>query len=114
MFADVVDHNLPQVEGPQCRAVFSLLNSQICALKFSDSRAKLVVAFECGRVSLLVLCILFFFNDRIGYCPLLLASFKKNSGSKCFFSGSGARNGFIMCSVPQILEPNYSVIVNGK
>ena len=107
MFADVVDHNLPQVEGPQCRAVFF-------SFKFSDSRAKPVVAFECGRVSLLVLCIFFFFDDKIGYCPLLLASFKKNSGSKCFFSGSGARNGFIICSVPQILEPNYSVIVNGK
>ncbi|XP_059428888.1 uncharacterized protein LOC132162629 isoform X1 [Corylus avellana] len=46
-------HILPRGKGPQCRAVFSLLNSPIQALNFADSGAKLSVGFECGRVAVL-------------------------------------------------------------
>lgn len=44
-------HILPQGKGPQCRAVFCLLNSPIQALQFANCGAKLAVGFESGRVS---------------------------------------------------------------
>ncbi|KAF2288517.1 hypothetical protein GH714_008110 [Hevea brasiliensis] len=42
--------NLPQEEGPHCRAVFPFLNSPIHVLQFATSGAKLAVGFECGRM----------------------------------------------------------------
>ncbi|XP_030925506.1 uncharacterized protein LOC115952465 isoform X1 [Quercus lobata] len=44
---------LPQGKGPQCRAVFCLLNSPIQALQFANCGAKLAVGFESGRVAVL-------------------------------------------------------------
>uniref|UniRef100_A0A2N9H7E9 V-SNARE coiled-coil homology domain-containing protein n=1 Tax=Fagus sylvatica TaxID=28930 RepID=A0A2N9H7E9_FAGSY len=46
-------HNLPQGKGPQCRAIFCLLNSPIQALQFANCGAKLAVGFESGRVAAL-------------------------------------------------------------
>ncbi|KAF8009710.1 hypothetical protein BT93_J0638 [Corymbia citriodora subsp. variegata] len=43
--------NLVQEDGPQCIAIFSLLNSRIGTLKFGNSGTKLVVGFECGQVA---------------------------------------------------------------
>ncbi|KAA8517780.1 hypothetical protein F0562_015257 [Nyssa sinensis] len=46
-------HNLPQGKGPNCRAVFSLLNSPVQMLQFANYGAKLAVGYECGRVVVL-------------------------------------------------------------
>lgn len=46
-------HNMDQGDGPCCRAVFSLLNSRICALQFANFGSRLTVGFECGRVAVL-------------------------------------------------------------
>uniref|UniRef100_A0A5B7B8W9 V-SNARE coiled-coil homology domain-containing protein n=1 Tax=Davidia involucrata TaxID=16924 RepID=A0A5B7B8W9_DAVIN len=46
-------HNLPQGTGPNCRAVFSLLNSPVQMLQFANCGAKLAVGYECGRVVVL-------------------------------------------------------------
>ncbi|XP_062156010.1 uncharacterized protein LOC133863892 isoform X2 [Alnus glutinosa] len=46
-------HNMDQGDGPCCRAVFSLLNSRICALQFANFGSRLAVGFECGRVAVL-------------------------------------------------------------
>ncbi|KAK3407849.1 uncharacterized protein LOC104421067 isoform X2 [Eucalyptus grandis] len=43
--------NIVQADGPQCIAIFSLLNSPIGTLKFGNSGTKLLVGFECGRVA---------------------------------------------------------------
>ncbi|XP_030447143.1 lethal(2) giant larvae protein homolog SRO77-like isoform X2 [Syzygium oleosum] len=43
--------NLVQEDGPQCIAIFSLLNSPIGTLKFGNSGTKLVVGSECGQVA---------------------------------------------------------------
>ncbi|KAG6728776.1 hypothetical protein I3842_02G190500 [Carya illinoinensis] len=46
-------HSMHQGEGPQCSAVFSLLNSRICTLQFANFGSRLAVGFECGRVAVL-------------------------------------------------------------
>ena len=50
---------MDQGDGPCCRAVFSLLNSRICALQFAKFGSRLAVGFECGRVRVFCLG----FND---------------------------------------------------
>ncbi|KAL3536530.1 hypothetical protein ACH5RR_004991 [Cinchona calisaya] len=44
---------LVQDEGPICRAAFSFVNSQVQALKFASSGAKLAAGYECGRIVVL-------------------------------------------------------------
>ncbi|KAJ7963959.1 transducin family protein / WD-40 repeat family protein [Quillaja saponaria] len=44
-------HKLHQGDGPCCTAVFSLLNSAICTLKFASLGVRLAVGYECGRVA---------------------------------------------------------------
>ncbi|KAH9702535.1 V-SNARE coiled-coil domain-containing protein [Citrus sinensis] len=46
-------HILPGGDGPQCKALFSVLNSPICNLKFSNFGARLAVGFECSQVAML-------------------------------------------------------------
>lgn len=46
-------HNMHQEGGPQCIAVFALINSRVCTLHFENSGSRLAVGFECGRVALL-------------------------------------------------------------
>ncbi|KAL9418601.1 hypothetical protein AB3S75_036539 [Citrus x aurantiifolia] len=46
-------HILPGGDGPQCKAIFSVLNSPICNLKFSNFGARLAVGFECSQVAML-------------------------------------------------------------
>ncbi|KAH9767132.1 V-SNARE coiled-coil domain-containing protein [Citrus sinensis] len=46
-------HILPDGDGPQCKAIFSVLNSPICNLKFSNFGARLAVGFECSQVAML-------------------------------------------------------------
>ncbi|KAE8650981.1 uncharacterized protein LOC101217343 [Cucumis sativus] len=46
-------HTLPQGKGPQCRAVFSLLNSPVQALQFSKCGVKLGVGYGSGRIAVL-------------------------------------------------------------
>ncbi|XP_021888218.1 uncharacterized protein LOC110807390 [Carica papaya] len=46
-------HNLHQGDGPQCTAVFSLLNSPVRALQFADLGTRLAIGFQCGRVVML-------------------------------------------------------------
>lgn len=48
-------HALTQ-EGLNYRAIFSLLNSPVQALQFSQNGAKLAAGYECGRVSVLFFC----------------------------------------------------------
>lgn len=43
-------HILPQGDGPECKAVFALLSSPVCNLKFANFGARLAVGFECGQV----------------------------------------------------------------
>ncbi|GLT66184.1 hypothetical protein SLA2020_385670 [Shorea laevis] len=62
-------HSLPQGEGPQCRAIISLVNSPVQTLHFGNSGARLAIGFECGRVALLdmsSLSILFFMDSVLG------------------------------------------------
>ncbi|KAL2902064.1 Syntaxin-binding protein 5-like [Bienertia sinuspersici] len=47
----VYDVQLPK--GPQCRAVFTLVNSPVQSLRFSASGAKLAVGFESSHVAVL-------------------------------------------------------------
>ncbi|GAV76073.1 Synaptobrevin domain-containing protein [Cephalotus follicularis] len=46
-------HTLHKEDGPQCRALFSLLSSSIHTLQFANFGARLAVGFECGRVAML-------------------------------------------------------------
>ncbi|PQQ14007.1 lethal(2) giant larvae protein homolog SRO77-like isoform X1 [Prunus yedoensis var. nudiflora] len=46
-------HDLQQGKGPQCVAVFSILDSPICVLQFANFGGRLAVGFECGRVAML-------------------------------------------------------------
>ncbi|KAI5346587.1 hypothetical protein L3X38_014466 [Prunus dulcis] len=46
-------HDLQQGKGPQCMAVFSILDSPICILQFANFGGRLAVGFECGRVAML-------------------------------------------------------------
>ncbi|XP_021769683.1 uncharacterized protein LOC110733914 isoform X2 [Chenopodium quinoa] len=46
-------YDVPLQKGPQCRAVFSLVNSSVQALHFSASGAKLAVGFESSHVAAL-------------------------------------------------------------
>ena len=50
---------LAQDEGPICRAAFNIIDSQVQALKFTNSGAKLAAGYECGRVSLTFFLIFF-------------------------------------------------------
>ncbi|CAK7343902.1 unnamed protein product [Dovyalis caffra] len=62
-------HTLRQGKGPPLRAVFSLLNSPILALKFANYGAKLAVGLECGLVAVLdmgSLSVLFFTDSVSG------------------------------------------------
>ncbi|GAY32002.1 hypothetical protein CUMW_000060 [Citrus unshiu] len=62
-------HTLPEGKISLCRAVFSLVNSPVRALRFTSSGAKLAVGFECGRVAVLdmnLLSVLFFTDDISG------------------------------------------------
>ncbi|KAG9157898.1 hypothetical protein Leryth_000073 [Lithospermum erythrorhizon] len=45
--------SLPQAEGPTYEAVFSILNSRVQVLQFSNSGAKLIVGYECARIAVL-------------------------------------------------------------
>ncbi|KAK3212319.1 hypothetical protein Dsin_017025 [Dipteronia sinensis] len=60
-------HKLPEQKGPQCTAVFSLVNSPVQALEFANSGTKLAVGFECCRVAVLDMSSLsvIFFTDFI-------------------------------------------------
>ncbi|KAL5740380.1 hypothetical protein ACOSQ2_029560 [Xanthoceras sorbifolium] len=63
-------HRLPEQKGPQCTAVFSLVNSPVQALEFANSGAKLAVGFECCRVAVLdmsSLSVIFFTDCISGY-----------------------------------------------
>lgn len=51
-------HNLQQGDGPHCIAVFSILSSPICTLRFANSGNRLAVGFECGQVAMLDICAL--------------------------------------------------------
>lgn len=44
-------HKFAQCQGPHCRAVIKLLASQIQALNFVNSGAKLTVGYENAQVS---------------------------------------------------------------
>ncbi|XP_027176060.1 uncharacterized protein LOC113775402 isoform X3 [Coffea eugenioides] len=44
---------LAQEEGPICRAAFNIIDSQVQALKFTNSGAKLAAGYECGRIAVL-------------------------------------------------------------
>ncbi|XP_021744915.1 uncharacterized protein LOC110710876 isoform X2 [Chenopodium quinoa] len=46
-------YDIPSQKGPQCRAVFSLVNSSVQSLQFSASGAKLAVGFESSHVAVL-------------------------------------------------------------
>ncbi|KAK2656543.1 hypothetical protein Ddye_009595 [Dipteronia dyeriana] len=58
---------LPEQKGPQCTAIFSLVNSPVHSLEFANSGAKLAVGFECCRVAVLDMSSLsvIFFTDFI-------------------------------------------------
>ncbi|XP_060674282.1 uncharacterized protein LOC107430890 isoform X2 [Ziziphus jujuba] len=59
-------HRLSQGKGPQCIAVFSLLNSPVQTLKFVHCGAKLAVGFKCGSVTVIdmsSLSVIFFIDD---------------------------------------------------
>ncbi|XP_021620762.1 uncharacterized protein LOC110621044 isoform X2 [Manihot esculenta] len=76
--------DLPHKEGPHCKAVFSLLNSPICALQYANSGAKLAVGFECGKVAVLDMSSLsvLFFTDCVSSSssPVISVTWK-NCGS---------------------------------
>nr|XP_011469925.1 PREDICTED: uncharacterized protein LOC101299721 isoform X2 [Fragaria vesca subsp. vesca] len=42
-----------QGNGPQCTAVFSILDSAICILQYTNFGARLAVGYECGQVAML-------------------------------------------------------------
>ncbi|KAL9242597.1 hypothetical protein vseg_016583 [Gypsophila vaccaria] len=46
-------YDIPPRKGPQCRAVFSLVNARVQSLQFSVSGAKLAVGFESNHVAVL-------------------------------------------------------------
>ncbi|KAM6598814.1 hypothetical protein CsatA_018423 [Cannabis sativa] len=46
-------HNFQQGDVPYCLAVFSILSSPICTLRFSNSGNQLFVGFNCGQVAML-------------------------------------------------------------
>ncbi|KAK7320593.1 hypothetical protein VNO77_30214 [Canavalia gladiata] len=46
-------NNMPQGDGPHCKAVFSLQNSAICSLQFANHGGKLAVGYEHGQVAML-------------------------------------------------------------
>ncbi|KAK9668476.1 hypothetical protein RND81_13G063300 [Saponaria officinalis] len=46
-------YDIPPTKGPQCRAVFSLVNAHVQSLHFSVSGTKLAVGFESNHVAVL-------------------------------------------------------------
>ncbi|GLT31484.1 hypothetical protein SLA2020_062170 [Shorea laevis] len=46
-------HKLHKTDGPQCKAMFSLVNSPVCVLQFANFGARLAVGFASGRVAVL-------------------------------------------------------------
>lgn len=64
-------HELAQCQGPHCRAVIKLLASQIQALTFLNSGAKLTVGYQNAQVSSLT-CI-FFITLFVKLCPKLFS-----------------------------------------
>ncbi|XP_031095683.1 uncharacterized protein LOC115999882 isoform X1 [Ipomoea triloba] len=46
-------HFFPSGAGYQCKAIFSLLNSPVCILKYIASGSKLIVGFESSQVAVL-------------------------------------------------------------
>ncbi|GAV73566.1 LOW QUALITY PROTEIN: hypothetical protein CFOL_v3_17050, partial [Cephalotus follicularis] len=80
-------HTLPQREGPQCIAVFSLINSAILALRFANSGTKLAVGFESGRVAVLDMSSLsvLFFTDRVSdpISPIISLTWEKYANIHC-------------------------------
>lgn len=45
-------HDAPPGKGPNCSAIFSLLNSPVQALSFANSGTKLAIGFLSGRVGI--------------------------------------------------------------
>lgn len=46
-------HDVPQGKETRCSAVFSLLDSSVQALSFSNSGTKLAIGFSSGRVGII-------------------------------------------------------------
>ncbi|KAK2430985.1 hypothetical protein P8452_44295 [Trifolium repens] len=65
-------HNVNQGDGPHCKAVFSLQNSAVCGLQFSNHGGKLAVGYEHGQVAML---------DSITSSVLFLTSSESDTSS---------------------------------
>ncbi|XVE52481.1 hypothetical protein DITRI_Ditri02bG0125600 [Diplodiscus trichospermus] len=68
-------HTLHQADGPRCMAVFSLFNSPVCVLQFTNFGTRLAVGFKCGRVAMLDVCTfsVLFITDNLSNsnCPVI-------------------------------------------
>ncbi|XP_022145606.1 uncharacterized protein LOC111015012 [Momordica charantia] len=78
-------HSLLQGKGPHCRAVFSLLNSPIQALKFSKCGVKLGVGYGSGRIAVLDISSssVLFFKEGISNSssPIISMIWEENSAA---------------------------------
>ncbi|XVF40714.1 hypothetical protein PTKIN_Ptkin01aG0137000 [Pterospermum kingtungense] len=74
-------HTLHQADGPQCMAVFSLLNSPVCVLQLTKFGTRLAVGFKCGRAAMLdvITFSVLFITDSLSQSNCPVSSFDLKS-----------------------------------